>query len=450
MKTLNEQISALQAKRAEVITKMEALLNGAESDDRALNEEEQGQFDALEAKSVDYDARIANLEKTEKRIITKAPTVLTNMMSKGKGREREKGCFFARMAHALYVNGGNRQQAAAYVRSMFDDRELESVLKAPQHVFQKAETAPAQTSVEEWAGALAVQNEMTGEFIDMLRPMSIMARTPARRMNFDGSNSIKIPRRASGISGSYIGENVAIPVNQANFGSLILAPKKIAVITVASTENLERSTPALEMLLRDDMLLSTAEVVDGQFIDGVGSATAPGGITTYGTPITPGAGTPVDNIAADMKALFDILDGANCPMMNPVLYMHTNEYNALLFAQDANSNYIYRDEVSGGTLFGATIIKSNSVTAGTVVLADANQVMIAEDQAPTLDISEDAAVHMDTAPADDLAGVVPGPGVGLVRSLWQNDLAGIRLRWRHDWTVRNAGCVAYGVSVVWS
>ena len=449
METLNEKITALTAKRAEQVNAMQSLLDSAEDQERGLTADEQKQFDGFETEIANIDARMKNLETAEKRIL-KAPAVQTDLHSLGNGAKREKGCFFPRMAHALHVCGGDRAAAAEYVKRTFDDRELQTVLRAPMHMINKAEQAAAQTSVSTWAGALTIINDATGDFIDLLRPMSVMARTPARRMGFDGANSISIPRRTSGTSGVYLGEGKAIPVGENAFDNLILSPKKIAVITVSSTENLERSTPALEALLRDDMLRSTAETVDAQFISGTASAVAPGGIVDYGNAITPASGTAVANIAADLQALFALLDANNSQMMSMVIFMNPAEYNALLFAQDANSNYIYRSEVAGGTIFGATIIKSSSVAAGTVILADADVIMIAEDQAPTLDLTEDAAVHMDTAPEDDLAGVTPGAGVGEVRSLWQSDMVGIRLRWRHDWTVRQGGSIAYGTSVNWT
>lgn len=456
--SISKQIEELLAKRNAKLKAAEEMLTKS---DAALDDAEQEKFDGITAEVQALELKLANLEKLEasqaKKFKGLAPTVITNMKSQGKGGQREKGVFFARMAHALYVNDGNRAAAAEYVKSTFDDREMHSVLSLTDKQISKAATAEANTSVPEWAGALTVIREASEEFIDMLRPMSIMARIGGRRMNFDGANQIKIPRNSGGIpagqnpgeplGGNYVGEAKAIPVKQGQFDNVILTPKKIAVITASSTENLERSSPSLEMLLRDDMLADTALVVDTKFNSSdAATAIAPGGIYNGITAITPAAlGDTTANMVEDLKNLFGALRANNCSMSGLTLIMDPNNYNALMFAQTTQGVYLFRDELSGGTLFGAQVLYSNTVQGQFCSLVDANQILIAEDQAPTIDVSEEAALEMSTTPSDDLAT----PTDGIVRSLWQSDMAAIRLRWRHDWVKRLDQCTAYTVGTNW-
>ena len=456
--TIAQQIAAAFKARAEKLKAAELLLTKSNGN---LNEEDQASFDTLTKEIDAIETTLCNLESLEKsqtkKFNVQAPNVVTNMKSLGNGGKREKGVFFARMAHALYVNDGNRQAAAEFVKSTFDDREMQSVLNITDKQIMKAATAEANTAVPEWAGALTVIRDASEEFIEMLRPLSVMARIGARRMNFDGAQRIKIPRNSGGVpagqapgepvGGVYIGEAKAIPVKAAQFDSLILTPKKIAVITASSTENLERSSPSLEMLLRDDMLADTALVVDIKFNSSdAPSAVAPGGIYNGITPIVPSADTdPIVNMMADLQALFAQIRAANCSMSGLTLIMDPNNYNALMFAQ-IDGVYLFRDELSGGSLFGANVMYSNTVQGQFCSLVDANQIVIAEDQMPTIDVSEEAAIEMSTTPSDDLAT----PTDGIVRSLWQSDMAAIRLRWRHDWTRRLDQCTAYVVGTNWT
>jgi HK97 family phage major capsid protein len=316
----------------------------------------------------------------------------------------------------------------------------------PKGVIERAASAVGTTIDPVWAKPLATMRDASEEFIDLLRPASVFARVPARRMNFDRNSAISIPRQTAGASGAWVGEGAAIPVKKLAFDAITLSPRKLAVIVGVTNELLSHSSPAVDAIIRDDMIRSTASYLDTCFTDAVaGSASRPAGLQTYATAPIVSSGSTLADITADIAAATGAMMAANVPMARPVWIMNPANMNALQFVRDGLGTYAFRSEVIGGTLNGYPIISSTAVPADVVMLVDADCVVIADDLAPTIDLSEEAVLHVeDTTPAEDMAGASP------VRSLWQTDSVAMRLRYRLDWGVRQAAGVQSITGVAWS
>jgi HK97 family phage major capsid protein len=280
-------------------------------------------------------------------------------------------------------------------------------------------------------------------------------------VNFDSTNSIKIPKMTTGTPGGWVSEEGAIPVKEGAFTSITLTPSKLGVITVATREVLARSTPALETILRDSMLRDTAITLDRKFLSNVAAGSgAPSGL--FHTDNAPAAITAsntsnaADDAIADLTAMQTAMFTANVPMNNLVWLMHSSKKLALMALRAATGTFYFRDELINGQLFGAPVLDSAVFDFGvnnggatnikTVALVDASLLVKGEGLAPTIRMSEEATLHMETAPSADLGGAGdPTP----VRSLFQTDCVALRLLWETTWRMRHTVGVQYVSDVNW-
>ena len=169
------------------------------------------------------------------------------------------------------------------------------------------------------------------------------------------------------------------------------------------------------------MINGVAQVIDKVFVSNdAATATSPAGVQTFGT-ITASAGDTLDNITTDLKGCISRLQAVNMPMTSPVWLINPVRATALRFIRDGLGAYAFKDEMNGGTLVGYPFIESNTVDDEEVMLIDANQILIASEPSPEISLSDDATVHMESSPADDIGGAATP-----VRSLWQTNSVGIR------------------------
>lgn len=126
-----------------------------------------------------------------------------------------------------------------------------------------------------------------------------------------------------------------------------------------------------------------------------------------------------------------------------VWVMNPARVRGLRYKQDAASGLMpFRAEVDAGMLNGHPILISENVPATVVYFVDSRAMVFASDMGPVVDMTNTATLHMEnTAPAaiveDDSGTAAPAIPV---RSLWQTDSHGLRLRWGMDWRVaRQAG-----------
>jgi HK97 family phage major capsid protein len=458
-----KQIEAARAKRAELLTKMEGVVKAAEDEDRALNEEETTAFDEVKKSVADLDARLAKLEETEALLGSQAKKVeprdeddITGSSSGGilikrdTKRQKVKGAWFARQAHLLYLAGGNAMVAADYAERHLGDKEMGAVLRAG--------TTGATTGVAAWAGELV--NEEVQDFIDLLRPMSVYSRFPAgSSVSFAGTDLVRIPKMTTGVPGGFVAEGGAIPVKTGAFTSITMTPKKMGVITVATREVLARSTPSLEVILRDAMLRDTATVLDRKFLSNVAAANgAPSGLFHTDNAVAAITASNTSNAAddaiADLSAMASAMYAANVPITQPVWVMHPTKKLALMQLRSATGAFYFRDELVGGTLNGYPVLESSvfdfgvnnggSTNIRTVALVDASLLVKGVGAAPSIALSSEATLHMDDAPNADI--LVPSSGG---RSLFQTDSSALRLTMEVDWRTRHTVAVQYVSDVNW-
>lgn len=117
-----------------------------------------------------------------------------------------------------------------------------------------------------------------GMFVDILRSKLVIRNAGATIL--DGLvGNLLIGRLDTSVTAGWVAENSALSLSDQVFNSVELTPKTAGSLSEFSRQMLLQSTPAIEMLLRNDMGAVLARTVDFAAIEG-GGANAPSGILT--------------------------------------------------------------------------------------------------------------------------------------------------------------------------
>jgi HK97 family phage major capsid protein/HK97 family phage prohead protease len=320
----------------------------------------------------------------------------------------------------------------------------------------RAASAPAMTTVAGWAAEL-VQQVYT-DLMPLLMPHAIMTRLAARglALSFGRAGRIIIPTRSRTptIAGSFVGEGQAIPVRQGAFTSQTLTPKKMAVITTFTKEMEDHSIPAIEGILRDAIQTDTSVAVDSVLIDANPATTVrPPGLLNGVSVTTATAGGGLAALIGDIKVLIQALVASTYGnVRSPVFLMNPGDVLAASLVSAVNTGiFPFRDEVARGTLNGVPIIDSATVPVKTMILVDAADFVVAGGEAPRIDMSDQATLHMeDTTPLDLVGPGSPGTVAAPQRSLFQTDSLALRMILPLNWVQRRAGTIAWTQNITWA
>jgi HK97 family phage prohead protease/HK97 family phage major capsid protein len=318
----------------------------------------------------------------------------------------------------------------------------------------KSASVPALTTATGWAAEL-VRTDIQG-FMDSLQPAAVATRLLAKGLSFSfGTNGIiSIPTRSATptIAGSFVGEAAPIPVRQGAFTAITMVPKKLAVITVFSREISEHSDPAIEGLLRTAIVEDTSVAVDSVLLDANAATNVrPAGLRNGVSTLTPTAGGGFAAIVGDVKLLVGALTTSTLGnLRNPVWLMSPMLELGLRLTVAPNTGvFPFAAEINAGTFAGFPVIVSPNVTADTLFLVDAADLVSASGE-PRFDVSDSATVHMeDTTPLAISSSGTPNTVAAPVRSFWQTDTLGIRMIMPLNWAMRRTGMVAYITGTTW-
>ena len=439
---LSEMLAALKKQREEQINKMTALHTKAAEEGRVFDDPEQSAFDELKASIEKIDKQIESTEAMEILVAKKAVSVVAADPNAEAGlivpgrpsiqhvRNLPKGTAFTRYAMALIQSRGNLPQALEVAKAhCADTPEVIAVLRAA--------VSAGTTTDPVWAKPLVEYTNMTGEFIELLRPETIIGRIPGFRMV---PFNIKMPRQTSGASANWVGEGAPKPLSKLGFDNVTLPEANIAVI-IAITEELARfSNPSAEALVRADMVAAVSEFMNQQFIDPTVAAVAgikPAAVTN-GAPAIPSSGTTFAEIMDDLGKALTAMSTAQIP--GPYVWVMNPRTKISLSLMRTSQDVMAFPSVGvNNTLLGYPIVDSNQVAVtgvapGTtyIALLAPNQILMADDGQTTLDASREASLQMDSAPV---------AGATTLVSLWQNNLIGLRAERYCYWMLRRPQAV---------
>ena len=131
-----------------------------------------------------------------------------------------------------------------------------------------------------FAASLVTENRLVGEFVDMLRAATVFDQlTGFRNVPFNS----KIPSQLTGGTASWVGEGAPKPLTNPTYGEVEIKEHKLAAITVYTQELMRRSDPAVDILVRDDLIEASKTLIDNTFLDaGAATAVRPAGCFKWG------------------------------------------------------------------------------------------------------------------------------------------------------------------------
>lgn len=451
---LSERLVQLRAQRGEKVTAMEALLAKATEEGRTFDDTEQVGFDDCKSTIKSLDQQIDNCEEMERTLAkSAAPVIATGGgIDVGNGRIQvvrnlPKGSAFTRYAMSLAAAKGNVMAAVEIAKANWskDTPEVETVLRAA--------VAAGTTTDTTWAAPLAQYTNMAAEFVELLRPETFLGRmTGFRNVPF----MVRMPRQTAGASAGWVGEGSPKPVSSLAFESITIPHTKTAVI-VAITEELARfSTPSAQATVQQDLIAAISQFLDKQMVDVsvAGVADVSPASLTHGAQSSESTGSTVAQVTHDLNLAMTYLAVNSIPMRNRYWLLHPRTANYIMTLRTAQDIYAFRDEMSRGLLLGVPfLVSANMPLADTsspstpssletqIVLIEASEMFVADDNEVMLDVSREASLQMLTNPT------APIGSVGSLVSLWQNNLVGIRAERYIYWATRRAAAV-YVISQV--
>lgn len=454
MKTIQEQIQDLEATRAAKAARAEEVMTKGLSEGRTTDDAEAEEFDTIESELKKLDRDIVRLKALEKMAGQKAtPVAGTSTKEATESRapmtvkntqKAEPGIQFARYAVCIAQAKGNIMQAAEIAKSRFPDNDAVNLRI-------KAAVEAGTTTDATYAAPLVRSENFEADFVEFLRPQTIIGQfgqngVPA--LNNIPFN-VRIAGQTSGGAGYWVGEGAAKPLTAFDFNTIELRWAKVANIAVLTEELIRFSTPSAERLVRDALASALIARLDTDFVDPAKAAVAgvsPASITNGVTAIV-SSGNDADAVRADIKALWAGYITNNINPTGAVYIMSaTTALSLSLMTNPVGGNPEFPGvTMRGGSLNGVPVIVSQYVAAGTVILANASDIYLADDGQVAIDASREASLQMDNAPTMNSA---TGTGVAVV-SMFQTNSVAIRAERYINWQKRRAQAVAVLTSADW-
>jgi HK97 family phage prohead protease/HK97 family phage major capsid protein len=448
--TIQEQITQFENKRAAAVARIKAIMDKAGEAGSTLDATEAEEHDNCESEIKQIDDHLIRLRKHQDLIVaTAAPVTHEGTADPARAAATRggaaitvtsqvpKGVGFARAMIALAACNGNRFEAAAQAKKHWPDmgEALEMVIKAEQ--------LPGTVTGTTWASPLMQSSQrLVGEFIELLRPATIIGRIPnLRRVPFN----VTVPVQSGGGTYGWVGENAPKAVSGLSLTTAVLRQTKIAGIIPYTKEALRLSDPSIEVTVRNDMIKGVAAYQDAQFVD-------PSVHDSIGVN-PPSITDQIVNVVAsgltgalfidDMTNIISKMIVNNQSVADLVILMSESVALNLSSKRTSLGARLFPEiNVQGGNYNGIPIITSQNVGAR-VILLNPTQILLAEDPGVTIDVSEEASVVMTTTPASS-------PAATSLVSFWQNNLIGLRVEQFITWKRAMTAAVEYISSAVYS
>jgi HK97 family phage prohead protease len=466
MKTIAEQMAALEATRAAKQAAMEAVMQKSIEEGRSSDDAEREEFDTLEGEVEAIDGDLKRLRALEKVQMAKAKPVdgvkdAASASDVRSGNEpiivREPkvgpGIRLARIVRCMgmaysQMTKGNFVSPVQLAEQLYKhDPVIANVLKA--------NVTAGSTASGNWAeGLVGAETSVFADFVEFLRPMTIIGKfgnggIPAlRTVPF----RVALVGQTGGGAGYWVGEGKAKPLTAFDFSRTTLEPLKVANIAVLTEELIRDSSPSAETIIRDSLVNALRERLDLDFIDpdkaassGVSPASILNGVTAIAS-----SGNDADAIRVDLAAIFGAFIAANNPPTNGVWVMSSRTALTLSLMMNPLGQPEFPGlTMNGGTFAGLPVITSEYITPDTsgdyVALVNASDIYVADNGDFAVDMSREASLEMSDAPAHNSTT----PTAAQLVSMFQTNSVAFRAERSINWKRRRNEGVAWLNLVHW-
>lgn len=457
MKTIAEQIAAFEQKRAASAARREEIQTKAIEAGRSKDEAEKQEFDNLTAEIETIDSELKDLRTMEAQAaksatpVTKAAGADPKAAAAARGvplpeviqvPNTEKGIAFTRYVKALIAGRGNAQLALMHAEAQKSWRD-----QTPQVIeVLKTAVAGGTTTSSGWASELVYNQNLVGEFIELLRPQTVIGKIPGlTRVPFN----VRMSGQDSGSTAYWVGQGKPVPVSKLNTTEVTLGIAKAAGLVVLTKELVRSSEPSAELIVRNDLIKTISQFMDVQFLDpSVAAVTnvSPASITNAVTATTP-TGTALANLRTDVQTLFRAFIAQNDDPLSAVWIMDPSMALTISLMQNALGQPEFPQiSMSGGTFFGLPVVVSNSAnitgspdSGHMIILAKASDILYADEGGTEIDASDQASIQMLDNPTNDASDGTPTTMV----SMFQTNSVAIKAVRFVNWKKRRSTAVSY-------
>lgn len=457
MKTIAEQITALETKRAASAARMEAIMQKTLDEDRTSDAAEQEDFDARQIEVDAIDKDLVRLRAVEKAKAFAAKPVKAEKAEDGAASRGgsiivkaqpalDPGIELARRVKVKIIQRVTSERAADVAAAMYgSDSEVAA--------FYKTAVPAGLTIAGNWAANLIgaeTGGAAVAAFLEYLRPRTILGQFGTGGVPALTSVPFRVPivTQTGAGAGYWVGEAKAKPLTSFAFTRTTLSPLKVANICVLSMENIRFSDPKSDAIVRNQLAEALRARLDTDFITPSKTAVSnvsPASITNGAATIV-SSGDDSDAIRLDIRSLLAKFNAANNPPSSGVFIMTSACAQALaMMVNPLGQQEFPTMRATGGTVYGMPVIVSDYVPSAVVVLVNATDVFLADDGDVSIDTSMEASLEMSDAPAHDASTPT---GASLV-SLWQTNSVGVKAERIINWMRGRTQSVAYLTSADW-
>lgn len=461
-KPIADQIAGWVNTRSEKAARQDAIQTKASDEGRGKDDAEREEYETLDAEIDTIDKELADLRKQEARLKKDAteaaarPTGDAARTRAADGSQRlvviEKklppGLRFSRFVMAMAQSKGIMSEAERYIEKFFPDDD---------QLIAFAKTAVAGGTTANGGGPLLQYTDIQTEFVDYLRPLTILgkfgqeipggngARYPdVTRVNFN----VRMGSQTAGASASWVGEGKPKPLSKGTFSTATIDFAKVAVISVLTKEEVRFPSINAQTKVRNDLVNAIVARIDTDLVDPANLGTAnvkPASITANIVATTPSATTFV-GVANDLRTMINAMLAANSQVNSLVLIASQKLALSLSLMRSSLGMRLFPDlTMYGGFLEGIPVIVSEAITSvgspstGMLIALNAADLFLADDGVVSVDSSDQASLEMSDAPTQD---GTTGGGASMV-SLFQTNMLAIRAEREINWKLMRSTSVQY-------
>lgn len=455
-KTYLEQIEAFEAKSATSQARLDEIMEKAADEGRTLNDEEKVEFEQLTAEVKEIGEHVARLKPLADRAQKEAkpaeekPQIdaSTQRIPAGQITVRSNlapGQRFARAALALARCRGNLHEAAAY--ALAHKGWMDTSPDVAKWLQMKTAIPAADTSTSGWASEWAYANNLQNDFIEYLRPRTIIGRIQGFR---PAPFNIRVGGMSAGLTGYWVGESAPIPVSKGTASSMTLGITKAGGIAPITKELLKTSSPSAEIVVRNDLVGALQYVLDRTFLDptmGAISNERPASVLYGLTGVQP-SGTNYAALATDFKSLManiitDNIEGGGVWVMS-----RTTALALSLMVTSLGVQQFPDMTPEGGTLFGYPVLVSQSAYFGSgspdyaniIAFVIPSEIYLADEGMVDVEMSDQVSLQLLDNPTNDSGGSTVATSMV---SMYQTESVAIKAVRYINWKVRRSNAAAF-------
>jgi HK97 family phage major capsid protein len=356
-------------------------------------------------------------------------------------RVREKGEAFGTIVRHL---NQRRNDVGAAVRSLKAEGH-DDLAELVSEQSKWVETKAGMTAGDAETGGVLIPQPVSQEVVDILRARVVVTAMGPVMLPMPSGN-YRLPKVTQGVSGSYVGESTSPTAETVKTGSALLSFKKLVTVVPASNDLFRMSNPGADQLIRNQIVSGLAVRKDQAFLRGDGTNGVPKGLRYQckQSNLFSGAGSNgVALYATVIGTLINALISGNSPMAKCGWILSPRTYMSLFMVRATTGDFILRDEMARGTLFGypfkvSTQIPENLTDGGgttetEIYFVDFGDVVVGETQGLIIDASSQAAYEDG----------------GTVKAAFSRDETAIRAIDEHDLVLVRDACMAVANKVSW-